>query len=124
MVKFLLMLIIFLNMRLTSLPQPLSFPMLFVSGKFPVAAQCMSEAKRFLASVIFGKYQVAAPGCFAFSNGKVDTLIKFGAKPALSSMFLIDVSAPSLAYDAKSICVQGLVDGIYRSSNAINMIRA
>ncbi|HMW40628.1 MAG: T9SS type A sorting domain-containing protein [Saprospiraceae bacterium] len=119
MVTFSLMLIIFLNMGLTS-PEPLSFPMLFVSRQIPCCGSVyMSEAKALPGVGNFSKYQVAAPGylCILQTNGKVDTLIN-GAKPALSSMFLIDVSAPSLSYDAKSIVFAGLVDGIYHKGNA------
>lgn len=94
-------------------------PILFVSRQIPCCGSVyMSEANALPGVGGFSKYQVAAPGflCVLYPDGKTDTLVN-GAEPSEASLFLIDVSAPNISWDAKKIVFAGLPQGNYEEGN-------
>ncbi len=95
-------------------------PILFVSRQIPCCGSVyMKEANALPGVGNFSKYQVAAPGylCILYPDGVIDTLIN-GGQPTNESLNLIDVSAPSLSWDAKKIVFAGLVNGNYVLGNS------
>ena len=97
----------------------LTDPILFVSRKIPCCGSVYMSAANALPGVgSFSKYQVAAPGhlCILYPDGTIDTLVN-GSHPTTESLQLIDVSAPSLSYDATKIVFAGLPDGNYELGN-------
>lgn len=93
----------------------ISDPVLFVSRNLSQPGTVYYANSSALVGVGgFSRFQVAAPGylCILQPNGVVDTLID-GSKPSAQSLNLIDVSAPSLSYDATKIVFAGLPNGTY-----------
>lgn len=98
----------------------IEYPILFVSRQIPCCGSVyMKEANALPGVGNFSKYQVAAPGhlCILNPDGRIDTLIN-GSNPTNVSLNLIDVSAPSLSWDAKSVVFAGLVNGNYTLGNS------
>ncbi len=94
-------------------------PILFVSRQIPCCGSVYMQTANALPGVGgFSKYQIAAPGylCILYPDNSIDTLIN-GAIPTPSNLQLIDVSAPSLSWDAKQILFAGLKNGTYQLGN-------
>ncbi len=100
-------------------PAVLDYPVLFVSRAIPCCGSSyLSEANALPGVGGFSKFQVAAPGhlCIWYPGGTVDTLVD-GSHPEAASLFLIDVSAPCLSWDATKIVFAGLPEGNYVPGN-------
>lgn len=97
----------------------IDYPVLFVSRQIPCCGSVyMSEANALPGVGGFSKYQIAAPGylCILFPDGKIDTLID-GSNPTTESLYLIDVTAPAIHWDANKIVFAGLPEGNYETGN-------
>lgn len=108
---------IFQNNLLTSIPD--QKPILFLSRQIPCCGSVYMQAANALPGVGgFSKFQVAAPGflCILNPDHSIDTLIN-GSKPSALTLQLIDVSAPSLSWDATQIVFAGLKNGTYDLGN-------
>lgn len=102
----------------TPLP-PLEYPVLFISRQIPCCGSVyMADARALPGVGGYSKYQVAAPGylCILYPDGTIDTLVD-GGNPQPESLHLIDVSAPSLSWDATRVVFAGLPDGQYELGN-------
>lgn len=106
-------------------PPEIADPILFVSRQIPCCGSVyMAGAKALPGVGPLSKYQVAAPGylCLLQPDGTIDTLID-GSNPTAESLFLIDVSAPAVSWDAQRIAFAGLPEGDYEEGGATYISR-
>ncbi|NJM05336.1 hypothetical protein HC891_02545 [Candidatus Gracilibacteria bacterium] len=87
----------------------------FVSRQIPAEGTIYwDEAKGLPGVGPYSRYQVASPGKLLVreANGSIRTLVD-GSKPTAASLNLIDVNAPDVSYDGKTIVFAGLPKGDY-----------
>jgi len=110
----------------TPIPPPSTAPiengLLFVSRQIPSNGSIYWDAAQDMPGVgAHSRFRVAAPGKLLVRepDGTVRTLID-GSQPSDASLNLIDVNAPDISYDGKSIVFAGLPQGNYTKSPANN----
>ncbi len=101
---------------------PINEPILFVSRQIPSDGSIYWDAAQDMPGVgAHSRFRVAAPGKLMVRepDGTLRTLVD-GSQPSNASLNLIDVNAPDVSYDGKSIVFAGLPQGNYAKSPANN----
>jgi hypothetical protein len=89
------------------------FPIVFVSRQIPPRGSVYWDVPRDLPGVgAWSRFRPAAPGRLLVRepDGRIRTLVN-GGSPSASSLHLIDVNAPDVSYDGRTIVFAGLPDG-------------
>jgi hypothetical protein len=87
----------------------------FVSREIPAEGTIYWDKPKGLPGVgPYSRYQVASPGKLLVreANGTIRALVD-GSKPTAASLNLVDVNAPDVSYDGKTIVFAGLPKGNY-----------
>lgn len=90
-------------------------PIVFVSRQRPAPGSKFDPQTNVLPGIgAYSRFEVAAPGKLEIlhPDGTLTTLVD-GSHPTATSLNLIDVNAPAVSYDAKTILFAGLPDGTY-----------
>jgi hypothetical protein len=100
----------------------ISYPIVFVSRQIPDQGSIYWDEPKGIPGVgPYSRFQVAAPGKLLIRevDGTVRALID-GANPAPATLNLIDVNAPAVSYDSRTIVFAGLPAGSYSTNSVGN----
>jgi hypothetical protein len=98
-------------------------PLVFVSRQIPNQGSIYWEPPKAMPGVgPHSRFRPAAPGKLQVreTNGTIRTLVN-GAAPTAASLNLIDVNAPDVSYDGRTIVFAGLPNGSYDTNPARNL---